>query len=406
MRNDENIKNGREQVLDEARVCVCGHRKDDYGSPEDSFGVIAKFWNIYLTGKPGRADPRIDAQDVAMMMGLLKVARIATGTGTHDSFVDLAGYAACGGEIADAMRTPPGTENMEAFGGGAEASVTIEGAICGKPQIADSLEELVEAVNAHLTPDGDPDFTVIEFARVLNDYAGKAPAEAEDETRAEDETESWYAIRVSDSFYGLRPNLLVGHFGVGAFDVVEFDRQSKTFPLTESIRKAWAQMETIPLSSDTRFVYRVWHKKETIAETAPDTDTSDVPLFPPEFDKAEECYDKLFDAMRNAQMPKLWAEMTLSAVRENINRVTRGETSSCYADLLQALPINARLRRSSLTTDETMILAPTEKLANAMANMLEALGHDIVTGYYDPKADAASGETDAYTGLWYVDING
>lgn len=400
MRNDENIKNGREQVLDEARVCVCGHRKDDYGSPEDSFGVIAKFWNIYLTGKPGRADPRIDAQDVAMMMGLLKVARIATGTGTHDSFVDLAGYAACGGEIADAMRTPPGTENMEAFGGGAEASVTIEGAICGKPQIADSLEELVEAVNAHLTPDGDPDFTVIEFARVLNDYAGKAPAEAEDET------ESWYAIRVSDSFYGLRPNLLVGHFGVGAFDVVEFDRQSKTFPLTESIRKAWAQMETIPLSSDTRFVYRVWREEGAVAEATPDTAASDALLPPPEFNMAEECYEKLFDAMRNAQMPKLWAEMTLSAVRENINRVTRGETSSCYADLLQALPINARLRRSSLTTDETMFFAPTEELANALANMLEALGHDIVTGYYDPKADAASGETDAYTGLWYVDING
>lgn len=406
MRNDENIKNGREQVLDEARVCVCGHRKDDYGSPEDSFGVIAKFWNIYLTGKPGRADPRIDAQDVAMMMGLLKVARIATGTGTHDSFVDLAGYAACGGEIADAMRTPPGTENMEAFGGGAEASVTIEGAICGKPQIADSLEELVEAVNAHLTPDGDPDFTVIEFARVLNDYAGKAPAEAEDETRAEDETESWYAIRVSDSFYGLRPNLLVGHFGVGAFDVVEFDCQSKTFPLTESIRKAWAQMETIPLSSDTRFVYRVWREEGAVAEATPDTAVSDALLPPPEFNMAEECYEKLFDAMRNAQMPKLWAEMTLSAVRENINRVTRGETSSCYADLLQALPINARLRRSSLTTDETMFFAPTEELANALANMLEALGHDIVTGYYDPKADAASGETDAYTGLWYVDING
>lgn len=34
-----------------------------------------------------------------MMMALLKVARIYTGTGTEDSFVDLAGYAACAGEI-------------------------------------------------------------------------------------------------------------------------------------------------------------------------------------------------------------------------------------------------------------------------------------------------------------------
>jgi hypothetical protein len=38
--------------------------------------------------------------DVAMMMALLKIARIQSGTATEDSFVDLAGYAACGGEIA------------------------------------------------------------------------------------------------------------------------------------------------------------------------------------------------------------------------------------------------------------------------------------------------------------------
>lgn len=41
----------------------------------------------------------ITAKDVAAMMGLLKVARIATGS-SPDSFVDLAGYAACAGEIA------------------------------------------------------------------------------------------------------------------------------------------------------------------------------------------------------------------------------------------------------------------------------------------------------------------
>lgn len=39
------------------------------------------------------------ANDVAMMMALLKIARIRTGTATDDSYVDLAGYAACGAEI-------------------------------------------------------------------------------------------------------------------------------------------------------------------------------------------------------------------------------------------------------------------------------------------------------------------
>lgn len=41
----------------------------------------------------------ISAKDVAVMMALLKVARIATGN-SPDSFVDLAGYAACAGEVA------------------------------------------------------------------------------------------------------------------------------------------------------------------------------------------------------------------------------------------------------------------------------------------------------------------
>ena len=45
----------------------------------------------------------INAKDVATMMGLLKVARIATGY-KEDNFVDLAGYAACAGEIAAAER--------------------------------------------------------------------------------------------------------------------------------------------------------------------------------------------------------------------------------------------------------------------------------------------------------------
>ena len=40
----------------------------------------------------GEAVPTLDA--------LIKIARIATGTATDDGWVDLAGYAACGGEIA------------------------------------------------------------------------------------------------------------------------------------------------------------------------------------------------------------------------------------------------------------------------------------------------------------------
>jgi len=83
----------RSDILQKAEQCVCGQREQDYGSPENNFQVIADFWTVYKGVK-------FTATDVAMMMALLMVARIRSGTGTEDSFVDLAGYAACGGEIA------------------------------------------------------------------------------------------------------------------------------------------------------------------------------------------------------------------------------------------------------------------------------------------------------------------
>lgn len=82
----------REEVLDEAKKCVCGKREQDYGKVESNFALIADFWTMYL----GVA---VTPVDVAMMMALLKIARIKNGGGTGDSFVDLAGYAACGGEL-------------------------------------------------------------------------------------------------------------------------------------------------------------------------------------------------------------------------------------------------------------------------------------------------------------------
>lgn len=94
--NLEELRSGtkRAEILHEAEFCICGQREQDYGSPENNFEIIANLWSDYL-------DAEITALDVAMMMCLLKIARIKNGGGTGDSFVDLAGYAACGGEIHD-----------------------------------------------------------------------------------------------------------------------------------------------------------------------------------------------------------------------------------------------------------------------------------------------------------------
>ena len=83
----------REELLHKAIECITGHRVGEYGKPEDSFGKIAKFWTAYNGHE-------YTTHDVAMMMALLKVARIRTGHGGEDSYIDLAGYAACAGEMA------------------------------------------------------------------------------------------------------------------------------------------------------------------------------------------------------------------------------------------------------------------------------------------------------------------
>jgi len=86
----------REEILRAANAIVNGEREGQYGSPEDNFSRIAMLWNGYLSGSITRV---LTPVDVAMMMTLMKVARTVTGTGSMDTFVDIAGYAACGGEL-------------------------------------------------------------------------------------------------------------------------------------------------------------------------------------------------------------------------------------------------------------------------------------------------------------------
>ena len=91
----------REEILNAAKQCVCQDRNDQYGSPEDNFKTIAYLWTNYINAGNALRGVGIclRAKDVAAMMVLLKVARIATGSGSQDNWIDLAGYAACGGEI-------------------------------------------------------------------------------------------------------------------------------------------------------------------------------------------------------------------------------------------------------------------------------------------------------------------
>lgn len=83
----------RARILDSAKEAVTKDRAATHGKLEDTFGLLARLWAAYL-GVP------VTAVDAALMLGLLKVARAKGNPGHEDSFIDLAGYAACAGELA------------------------------------------------------------------------------------------------------------------------------------------------------------------------------------------------------------------------------------------------------------------------------------------------------------------
>lgn len=84
----------RNDILATAAEHVTTDRAATHGDAERTFGLIATYWSAHL-------DADISATDVAVMMGLLKIARIKATPGHMDNWIDLAGYAACGGEIAE-----------------------------------------------------------------------------------------------------------------------------------------------------------------------------------------------------------------------------------------------------------------------------------------------------------------
>ena len=83
----------RAKVLDTAKEYVTKDRAADHGDMEDNFRTIASYWNTHL------GIDFIEPQDVAVMMTILKLARIRQNEKHLDNWVDACGYMACGGEI-------------------------------------------------------------------------------------------------------------------------------------------------------------------------------------------------------------------------------------------------------------------------------------------------------------------
>ena len=85
-------------IADEAKNIVSGARRSAYGTPEQNFDRIARFWQAYFENT-GRADVKISAADISPLMRLMKEARICETPDHRDSYVDLVGYTLTGAEV-------------------------------------------------------------------------------------------------------------------------------------------------------------------------------------------------------------------------------------------------------------------------------------------------------------------
>ena len=86
----------REYFLKEAEKLINGQRAKEYGPAKKNHQRIADIWTILLDKK---LNDRITPEEVVACMIGVKVARLAEDISKDDSWTDVIGYAALGGEI-------------------------------------------------------------------------------------------------------------------------------------------------------------------------------------------------------------------------------------------------------------------------------------------------------------------
>ena len=95
----------RSDILTVASDLISGDRAETYGDPVDNFETVGVIWGAILDANPNPGPLR--PSTVALMLAGLKLARLSTNLDHRDSWVDLAGYAALGGEVAYRTDTEP-----------------------------------------------------------------------------------------------------------------------------------------------------------------------------------------------------------------------------------------------------------------------------------------------------------
>ena len=81
----------RDQILDKAKVLISGERAKDYGDACLNHKRIAELWSPIL-------DKDITVEQVYACMIAVKLSRLIETPDHEDSWIDICGYAALGGE--------------------------------------------------------------------------------------------------------------------------------------------------------------------------------------------------------------------------------------------------------------------------------------------------------------------
>ena len=81
----------RKEILDKAEKMINGPRAKDYGDAHENHERIAKMWSVLL-------ERDVTVAQVYQWMIAVKLSRLIETPGHEDSWLDICGYGALGGE--------------------------------------------------------------------------------------------------------------------------------------------------------------------------------------------------------------------------------------------------------------------------------------------------------------------
>jgi len=102
VRDGQRLKR-RTELLEEAERIITQDRNKSYGEPDEDFQRIAAIASAmgFRIDAGGGEIRELRGSDVATFMIALKLSRLMWSPAHRDSWLDIAGYAACGYETAD-----------------------------------------------------------------------------------------------------------------------------------------------------------------------------------------------------------------------------------------------------------------------------------------------------------------